>query len=139
MKEDLPTLGNPQIRIVRAVGSMEGNRAKCWRTCSRYASVDVCFFATVTILADREGVVKGGTEVVHTGICDAKWAESPLHRIEHTTLKRNIQVYHYRIGDGQAKEEKAMKAFAGRENLPKAARFSILHRYNESPYLSRRV
>ena len=36
MKLDFPTLGKPQMMSVRVLGSMEGRRDKCCRTCSKY-------------------------------------------------------------------------------------------------------
>lgn len=35
IKLDFPTLGNPQINRVLVLGSMDGRRDKCWRTCSK--------------------------------------------------------------------------------------------------------
>jgi len=35
MKLDLPTLGKPQMTNVRVLGSIDGRRARCCRTCSK--------------------------------------------------------------------------------------------------------
>ena len=50
MKLDLPTLGKPQMRSVRVLGSMDGRRDRCCLTCSRYDRLCPCRFITVHIL-----------------------------------------------------------------------------------------
>lgn len=47
MKLDLPTFGYPHTSSVRAEGSIDGSRERCWRTCSRYESVGACLRISV--------------------------------------------------------------------------------------------
>ena len=42
ISDDLPTFGKPERISDLETGSMLGSRARCCRTCSRYASDDFC-------------------------------------------------------------------------------------------------
>jgi hypothetical protein len=41
---------------VRVVGSMEGRRARCWRTCSKYAKEEDSFLIIVHILIPQQKI-----------------------------------------------------------------------------------
>ena len=47
MNDDLPTFGYPATITVRVVGSIDGRRIRCWRTCSRYSRAPFWRLSTV--------------------------------------------------------------------------------------------
>lgn len=54
IKELLPTFGYPARISVRVLTSIDGRRARCCRTCSRYANGSVCRFIIPAILNESD-------------------------------------------------------------------------------------